>query len=59
MPMSFLDEQYFDFEVKYESALGPAEKMDERKNRNFWAKEDCGIGWVKGLRYSSMLNGLG
>ena len=48
-PMSFLDEQYFDFEVKYESAVGPADKIEERKDRNFWAKEDCGIEWVKGF----------
>ena len=48
-PMSFLDERYFDFEVKYESAVGPADKIEERKDRKFWAKEDCGIEWVKGF----------
>ena len=48
-PMSFLDEQYSDFEVKYESAVDPADKIEERKDRDFWAKEDCGIEWVKGF----------
>ena len=47
MPLSFLDEKYFDFEVEYKSAVGPADKMDERKDRDFWAKEDYGIEWVK------------
>ena len=46
-PISFLDEQYFDFEVKYESAVGSADKIEERKDRDFWAKEDCGIEWVR------------
>ena len=47
MPLSFIDERYIDFKVEYESAVSPADKIDERKDRDFWAKEDCGIEWIR------------
>jgi len=48
-PLSFLGEEFFDFNVDHESRVSSGEKVEERIDREFWAKEDCGIEWVKGF----------
>lgn len=45
--LTFLPEEYFDFEVKYENSVTPDEKVEELIDRDFWAKEQCGIDWVE------------
>ena len=47
-PLSFLPEQYLDFEVKYQDSVTPQEKVEKIVDREFWAKEDCGVDWVEG-----------
>ena len=47
-PLSFLPDQYRDFELKYENAVTPDEKVEEIVDRGFWAKYDCGVDWVEG-----------
>lgn len=46
-PLSFLPEEYFDFDVKYKNAITPDEKVAEGIDRDFWAKEQCGVDWVE------------
>lgn len=46
--LSFLPEEYFDFEIKYKNTVTPDEKVEERVDRDFWAKEECGVDWVEG-----------
>ncbi len=48
-PLSFLPEKYFDFEIKYKHSVTPDEKVDERVDRDFWAREQCGADWVEGF----------
>ena len=47
-PMSFLPDKYLDFEVKYKHSVDPDEKVEEHIDRDFWAKEQCGVDWVEG-----------
>ena len=47
-PLSFLPEEYFDFEVEYKSSVNSDEKVEKLVDRDFWAKEQCGIEWVEG-----------
>ena len=47
-PLSFLPDQYRDFELGYENAVSPDEKVEEIVDRDFWAKDDCGVDWVEG-----------
>ena len=47
-PLCFLPEEYFDFDFKYENCVKSDEKVEERIERDFWAKEQCGIDWVEG-----------
>ncbi|KAF6221237.1 hypothetical protein HO133_002092 [Letharia lupina] len=48
-PLCFLPEEYFDFEVKHENSVTADEKVEERVDRDFWAKEHCGVDWVEGF----------
>lgn len=48
-PLSFMPEEYFDFEVGYKNAVTPDEKVKEHVDRDFWAKEQCGVDWVEGF----------
>ncbi|KAK3178569.1 hypothetical protein OEA41_000706 [Lepraria neglecta] len=48
-PLSFLGEEHFDHEIKYKSGVGPGDKIEMQVDRDFWAKEDCGVEWVKGF----------
>ena len=48
-PLSFLPEEYYDFEVKYKNVVNSDEKVEERVDRDFWAKEQCGVDWVEGF----------
>lgn len=48
-PLSFLDEECFDFKADYKSAIGPDEELVENLDRSFWAKENCGMEWVEGF----------
>lgn len=48
-PLSFLPEEYFDFDVKYKTAVALDEKVEEAVDRGFWAKEQCGVDWVEGF----------
>lgn len=41
-PLSFLPDEYFDFEVKYKHSVSADEKVEEHIDRDFWAKEQCG-----------------
>ncbi len=36
---------YYDYE--YKSAIGPHEDLEEKLDRSFWAKEECGIEWAR------------
>ena len=47
-PLSFLPEQDYDFEIKYENAVTSDEKVEKLIDRDFWAKDNCGIDWVEG-----------
>ena len=48
-PLSFLPDQYRDFELKYENAVTPDEKVEEIVDRDIWAKYDCRVDWVEGF----------
>ena len=48
-PLSFLPEEHYDFEVKYQNSVTPEEKVEERIDRDFWAREQCGVDWVEGF----------
>ena len=48
-PLSFLNEGNFDFNVDYASCVSHREQITEHTDRGFWAKQDCGIKWVKGF----------
>ena len=52
--ISFMPEEYFDFEVKYKNAITPDEKVEERIDRDLWAREQCGVDWVKGFIDSNL-----
>lgn len=47
-PLCFLPEEYFDFDLKYENRVKSDEKVEKRIERDFWAKEQCGMDWVEG-----------
>lgn len=47
-PMPFLPIEYIDFEVHYKDSVGPDEKVEKIIDRDFWAKEQCGVDWVEG-----------
>ena len=47
-PLSFLPDEYRDFEVKYKDGVAPEEKVEKIVDRDFWAKEQCGVDWVEG-----------
>ncbi len=47
-PLSFLPEEYLDFEVIYKDSVTPQEKVEKIADRDFWAKEECGVDWVEG-----------
>ena len=47
--LSFLGEEHFDHEIKYKSGVGPGDKIEKQVDRDFWAKEDCGVEWVEGF----------
>jgi hypothetical protein len=36
-PMSFTDEETFDFDYKYQSAIRDDELLEKRDDRSFWA----------------------
>lgn len=46
-PPSFRGEEHLDHEIKYKSGVGPGDMIEEQVDRDFWAKKDCGIEWVK------------
>lgn len=46
-PLTFLPEEHFDFEAKYENRVTPDEKVEEHVDRDFWCKEQCGVDWVE------------
>ena len=46
-PLSFLPEEYLNFEVKYKDCVTPDKKVEELIDRDFWAKEQCGVDWVE------------
>ena len=46
-PLSFRGEEHLDHEIKYKSGVGPGDMIEEQVDRDFWAKKDCGIEWVK------------
>lgn len=37
-PLSFVDDDLFDFEMTYESKIGEHEQVEEKVDRNFWTK---------------------
>ncbi|MCJ1458326.1 hypothetical protein MMC28_008697 [Mycoblastus sanguinarius] len=47
--LSFLGVEYFDCEFEYNSNIRPDEKVEERVDRSFWVKEECGVDWAKGF----------
>ena len=48
-PLNFVGDEHFDHEIKYQSGVGPGDKVVEQVDRDFWMKEGCGIDWVKGF----------
>jgi ubiquinone/menaquinone biosynthesis C-methylase UbiE len=48
-PLNLVSDEHFDHEIKYQSGVGPGDKVEEQVDRNFWMKEGCGIDWVKGF----------
>lgn len=45
----FFETKFLDYDVKYQSQVHAGEKVEECIDRGFWAKEDCGVDWVKGF----------
>lgn len=46
--LSVLPEEHFDFKIKHEDCVGSGEKVEERVERDFWAKERCGVDQMEG-----------
>ena len=47
--LSFLPDEHLDFEPKYKDSVAPEEKVEKSVDRDFWAKEQCGVDWVEGF----------
>lgn len=53
-PLGFLSDEDLGFKTEWENRIADDEAVEERVDRDFWAKEDCSIDWIKGF-VSNML----
>ncbi|KAL8791377.1 MAG: hypothetical protein Q9195_005915 [Heterodermia aff. obscurata] len=48
-PLGFLNNEDLGFKAEWETRIADNEVVEEKIDRDFWAKEDCDIDWIKGF----------